>query len=296
MSAPLERSWWNSRHKAAANGPVALVDDPNGSRSAWSFNWPNLVGRFLTSTNTITNTSSILFQIIKWRIAFASGKCPHIEANQQNHVRLERHELVWTKWREMIMIWMHVPTKWWRVRYRYRFRTGAKPPHYYIRTLTFRLSLKMPCISVYDNLVSRGTRMITSLMNSWKRLSEGNKAFVAQPIISYVHHICFVRESGNIAQDPGRVGRILHPVSKKHRHITLWHFTPVTTTVNISLGTISFYFNLTSMLGHQTAPSLFYCPRSRSHIISLVVRVLPNHVPQCLHFGIFSGRTLLFPG
>jgi hypothetical protein len=27
-------------------------------------------------------------------IAFASGKCPHIEANQQNHVRLERHELV----------------------------------------------------------------------------------------------------------------------------------------------------------------------------------------------------------
>jgi hypothetical protein len=27
-------------------------------------------------------------------IAFASGKCPHIETNQQNHVRLERHELV----------------------------------------------------------------------------------------------------------------------------------------------------------------------------------------------------------
>jgi hypothetical protein len=50
------------------------------------------LGRFRTSTNTITNTSSIIFLIIKG-MAFASGKCQHIEANQQNHVRLARHEL-----------------------------------------------------------------------------------------------------------------------------------------------------------------------------------------------------------
>jgi hypothetical protein len=32
-----------------------------------------------------------------YSIAFASGKCPHIEANQQNHVHLVRHELASTK-------------------------------------------------------------------------------------------------------------------------------------------------------------------------------------------------------
>jgi hypothetical protein len=34
-------------------------------------------------------------------LAFASGKCRHIETNQQNYVRLECHKLVWTEWREM---------------------------------------------------------------------------------------------------------------------------------------------------------------------------------------------------
>jgi hypothetical protein len=54
-----------------------------------------ILGWFRTNTNmiTITNTSLVIFQIIK----FASVKCPHIEANRQNHVRLEHHELVWTK-------------------------------------------------------------------------------------------------------------------------------------------------------------------------------------------------------
>jgi hypothetical protein len=30
--------------------------------------------------------------------------------------------------RDDVMIWTDVPTKWWRVRYRHRFRTGAKHP------------------------------------------------------------------------------------------------------------------------------------------------------------------------
>jgi hypothetical protein len=46
-----------------------------------------------------------------------------METNLKNHIRLERHELVWNE-RDDVMIWTHdVPTKWWRVRFR------EKPPY-----------------------------------------------------------------------------------------------------------------------------------------------------------------------
>jgi hypothetical protein len=75
-----------------------------------------ILGRFRTSTNTMTNTSSILFQLIKW-YSICKRKMPTYRSKSTKSCSVGTSR---TCLNEMapddVMIWMHVPTKWWHVR------------------------------------------------------------------------------------------------------------------------------------------------------------------------------------
>jgi hypothetical protein len=87
-----------------------------------------LLGRFRTSTNTITitNTSSIIFQINIMRHRICKREMPTYRSKSTKSCSFGTSRTCLNEMaRDDVMIWTHVPTKWWRVRY--RFRTGAKP-------------------------------------------------------------------------------------------------------------------------------------------------------------------------
>jgi hypothetical protein len=90
-----------------------LTNRPENNFPCWPF-WDifNTLARFRTSTNTISNTSSILFQIIKWN-SICKRKMPSYPSKSTKSCSFGTSRTCLNEMtRDDVMIWTHVPTKW----------------------------------------------------------------------------------------------------------------------------------------------------------------------------------------